>query len=429
MKLKRLPVFRFTSVFAVIFAAIIIFTGCAFSTTHWVKTTIEKNYFRVDGDYSSISNLGGLSIDEMVSKLDKYSAFYSADEYAAVTADNEGSKSGIGVSFVFSEGEGVVLYSVIGNSPAKKAGLKAGDVLVAGSANGVSVQFAESNDFTSFITARSTGENFNLYLKNGEAVSLSKAEYTASYASMYTYDAAYDIEYSGKTRVVKESKGEGIAQLPEGVAYVYLSQFYGYAGDEVGELIKIFNTQNCTSLILDLRGNGGGFVDLMSQIGGRFTSTVVSGKAVSMRAKYRDGHEDTEHCYIYAQGVVPAGTNVYVMANHNTASASEALIGVLVSYGILKYENIFLSQYAGYEAKSYGKGIMQRTFEFYTGEALKLTVAGIYWADGTTIHDRGITVADGCVAAPASDDIVNVGYDDELMPVIDKILADRQQQN
>ena len=104
------------------------------------------------------------------------------------------------------------------------------------------------------------------------------------------------------------------------------------------------------------------------------------------------------------------------------------MIGILVSYGILDYENIFLSAYEGATPKTYGKGIMQSVFTNYvTGEALKLTVAGIYWANGKTIHGTGLTVTEhGCTAAPAGDRIVNVGYDDELNPVIDKIRGGRQ---
>lgn len=425
MRTKRTYVLRFLIVLALCTLFLFTVSGCG-NSTNWTRSFIERYYYRFDGDYSSLSDLDGLSIDEMMEKLDIYSAFYTRDEYAAVNADNAGSKSGIGISYTFTQGTGAVLHSVVGNSPAKKAGLKAGDIIVAGSAGEEVVQFTESNDFSSFMTARITGEEFTLYLDNGNAATLSKEEYTASYASMYTSDCSYDIVYNGSSRSIEENAQGGIPQLPQGTAYMYLSQFYGGAAEEVEALISIFNARQCTSLILDLRDDGGGFVDLMAKIGGRFTSSVVNDKAVAMKAIYKNGREEVEYCYNYSQNTVPAGTDVYVMANHNTASASEALIGVLVSYDILKYENIFLSQYEGYEAKSYGKGIMQRTFENrFTGEALKLTVAGIYWANGKTIHDVGLTVADGCQAAPASDDIVNVGYDDELEFVIAKINADR----
>ena len=431
MKLKKIHVSRFFCILAALCAmAAMLFSGCA-STEEWARVTIEQNYYRFDGDYSSLSNLKGLSVRQMVEKLDKYSAYYTREEYAAVTAENAGSRSGIGLTYTYSEGNGILLHSVVGNSPAKKAGLKAGDILLSASTGEHTVQFNSSDDFSAFVGARKTGEEFSLHLKDGTSVTLAKANYTASYASMYTNDSVYEIEYIGNKRAVKEYTG-GILQLPNNTAYIYLSQFYGGAADEMAELIKKFNALKCDTLILDLRDDGGGYVDLMARIGGRFTSGVVQGNAIAMKAVYKGGRQEVAYCYNYSENTVPAGTKVYAMANNNTASASEALIGVLVSYDILQYENIFLSQYEGQVAKSYGKGIMQSTFtKKPTDEVLKLTVAGIYWAmndsngNPVTIHDKGLTVEDGCSVAAASDTIVNVGYDDELEAVISKIVADR----
>ena len=431
MKRKKIHLSRFLCILAALCAfSALLLSGCA-STEEWARITIEQNYYRFDGDYSSLSDLKGLSVGQMVEKLDKYSAYYTREEYAAVTAENAGSRSGIGVTYTYSEGNGILLHSVVGNSPARKAGLKAGDILVSASVGENKVQFTASDDFSTFVNARATGEKFTLNLKDDSSVTLAKANYTASYVSMYTGDCAYEIEYNGNKLEVKEYGG-GIPQLPEDTAYIYLSQFYGGAADEMAQLIRKFNEKGCTTLVLDLRDDGGGYVDLMARIGGRFTSEVQA-NAIAVKAIYKSGRQEVAYCYNYSKDTVPAGTSVYVMANNNTASASEALIGVLVSYKILKYENIFLSQYEGQIAKSYGKGIMQSTFTHRTGNVLKLTVAGIYWAmkdaDGNqvTIHDKGLTVADGCNVAPASDAIVNIGYDDELEAVISKIIADRAQ--
>ena len=433
MKVKKL----FISLISICIAFLCVFTGCS-SSPSWVRNTIRMYYYRFDGDYSDFEDMSGLSIGEMVAKLDIYSGYYTREEYARVIADNEGNKSGVGVSYTFEEGAGVVFRSVIGNSPAKKEGLKAGDVAVSAlTYNGESVEFKKSADFSGFITARGDGENFTLNLSDGRSVTLAKADYTASYVSMYTSDITYDIEYENGVRKIVESEG-GIEQLPEGTAYMYMSQFFGKADEEMAALIEKFNAKGCTSLILDLRDNGGGYVDLMAKIGGLFTASINDEQHVAMIARFKDGSEAVTNCEEFSRDsdkfntcVVPKGTDVYVMANGNTASASEALIGVLVSYDILKYENIFLSKYGDSPVKSYGKGIMQSVFENYiTGEALKLTVAGIYWPkNDKTIHGVGLTEADGCTAAPAPDSIVNVGYDYELEPVIAKIKAVRAGQN
>lgn len=426
MKLKKRSIIL--SLIAICVAFLFVLGGCD-NTEDWVRKTIQNNYYRFDGDYSSIENMDGLSIEEMMERLDVYSAYYTEEEYEKVYADNNGNKSGVGVSYAYSAGEGIVIHAVIGNSPAKKAGLKAGDTIISATAGGGETVFNGKEDFSGFVDARAEGEEFCLNLSDGRSVTLAKAVYTASYACMLTKDKTFDIEYTGGIMSVTEKSG-GIPQLPEKTAYIYLYQFYGGAYNEMAGLMSKFNAEKCTSLILDLRGNGGGYVDVMSKIGGLFTSRL-GGPHVSMRAKYKNGSEEVLYCLDlpqrspgYENSVLPAGTPVYLLADGNTASASEALVGILVSYDILKYENIFLSKYGDNPAKSYGKGIMQSVFKNVTGERLKLTVAGIYWPNGKTIHGTGLTEADGCKAAPSADGIVNVGYDDELKYVLEKISAD-----
>ena len=92
-----------------------------------------------------------------------------------------------------------------------------------------------------------------------------------------------------------------------------------------------------------------------------------------------------------------AGSKVYVLADSGTASASECLMGCMLDYGCIDYENICLSYRQG-KAKTYGKGIMQttRTRYLWTSEAIKLTTATICWPlSGTCIHGVGITDENG----------------------------------
>ncbi len=401
---------------ALVSLSAVFFAGCS-PSEDWVRNTIRQNYYRADGDYSSLGSLDGLSIDEMVKKLDIYSGYYTGSEYARILSSNQGHKSGIGISYSQSDG-GIVIRSVLGGSPAASAGLKAGDIIVSISSGGKTMD--SSGDIASFISGLDEGTDIVLTLSGGRQVTLRKLSYTASYVSMYTSDARYSFWYDGSSRRISQEEG-GVEELPVNTAYVRLDQFYGSATEEMRELIKIFNARGCTSLILDLRDNGGGYASVLTEIGGLFTSATHE-SSVAMRAVYKSGRTEITNCKHYTQDVLPAGTDVYVMANDGTASASEALIGILVSYGISDYGNIFLSDYGDRPARTYGKGIMQSHFINYTtGEVLKLTVAGIFWQNGKTIHGTGLTVADGCVAAPAGDDVVDIGYDDELLPVIQKI--------
>ncbi len=385
------------------------------SSYEWAVKTIKNNYF-YDFDARAAE---GRSLKEIGGMLDKYSAYYTAEEYKALIRDNEGEKSGLGISYNFIPDEGARIISVFGNSPAYLSGLRTGETLQKGAftdENGEkTVTFRSSAELTAFIDARETGEKFSLINDEGRSFTLSKEVYAASYVFYATADSAWEVRYnngSGEPALV-ESPQDKISFLPKNAAYVKLNQFYGGAGEEFDRVIEKFNAENRTSLILDLRNNGGGYVSVMQDIAGNFTSSETDKSCTAMTAIYKNGRKEKYNCVRKSgNGLIKKDTQVYVLANSGTASASEALIGVLVSYGFLKYENIFLSDYsekyldfAGKDAKtaqSYGKGIMQSTFvRPFTKEALKLTTAQIYWPNGKCIHDVGLTKQDGCRLAPA----------------------------
>ncbi|MDE5943028.1 MAG: hypothetical protein K2H30_02330, partial [Clostridia bacterium] len=397
--------------------------GSQLSSLEWALDVIEKNYY-----FGGSDGLTDISLSAIANEyLDIYSEYYTAEEYAQAIASNSGSKSGIGISYSFVADKGILLNTVQGNSPAYKCGLRAGEYLVSGSkAGGGQITFSSSADFLTLLDGAADGEPVSLTAADGKVYEVAKAAYTASYTTLYTNSSQWyfsDAETGGLSPYERQTDEMGY--LPDGFGYISISQFYGTAAREFGVLVEKFNAAGCTSLIIDLRSDGGGYVDLMRQIAGSFTEGQ---KKPAMYSIDKKGNKEVFYCIPAAERQrVPAGTEIYVLANSGTASASEALIGALICYDVLKYENIYLSDYSaeylnwlsgfGQEAKTsrtYGKGIMQSTFvNGKTGEALKLTTAQIYWPDGETcIHDRGITAADGCKTV-AADWVITKG-DPEL---------------
>ncbi len=387
--------------------------GAGLSSYEWFTKTIDKYYYFGDtsGDFTSGS------LKEIADKyLDRYSEYYTAAEYESILKSNSGAKSGLGVSYAFVEGKGVYVSSVVGNSPAYISGLRAGDWLESGRAEGgEQVDFTSAKNFSDLINSVSDGRELTFTSTEGTEYSMSKSEYTASYVTMSTAHTSWrfgDAE-TGGLALYEDAQGK-MSFLPEGAAYMKLSQFYGTAPREFYVLAEKFNAMQCKSLILDLRSNGGGYVSVMQDIAGAFSG---GGKKLAMLARDKRGGQEKYYCAeVEREYRIPADTEIYVLANSGTASASEALIGALVCYGVLDYENIFLSDYSdeytdwlestGQEVKTrqtFGKGIMQSTFiNNSTKEALKLTTAQIYWPDGKTcIHDRGVTEEDGCTTVKA----------------------------
>lgn len=394
------------------------------SSFEWVMKIVGENYYE---DVPSDSFLNG-SLKGMVSEcLDIYSAYYTAEEYKKALASNSGKKSGVGVSVAYvGEGvhphgkSGILIENVVGGSPAYAAGLRAGEFISSGVCGEREKTFGSTEDFTGFIDGCKDGENFTLVSDRGQ-YTLAKSAYTASYCYMATNGKQWNISYGAQGRVISETEG-GIDFLPSGAAYLRLDQFFGNAAYETAELIEKFNAENCTSLILDLRGNGGGYVDVMCDISGIFTGQLQNRNNIAMRAIYKDGHSEVAGVTNKFDRTkqLQEGTNVRVLADNGTASASEALIGVLIENGVIDYGDVYISDYTGEgekylkftgtedkNARTYGKGIMQTTFvNPRTGEALKLTTAKIYWPEGRiSIHETGLNREMGCKTVPAVWDV------------------------
>lgn len=388
--------------------------GETLSSLEWAINTIEKNYYFGGAE----NGFAGTSIDAIADEyLDRYSEYYTAEEYKALIESNAGSKSGLGVSYSYLDKKGIYISSVVGNSPAYKSGLRAGEILKSGSADGKLTNFESAQKFQSFLDGFESGKYFDLTGENGEVYTVAKSHYTASYAYLCTNSTAWIFSDSADGGLALcEKQSEKIDCLPDGAAYVSLSQFYGSADKEFFALVEKFNAMNCTSLILDLRSNGGGYVDLMQKISGAFSGGE---EKPAMISRDKHGKKVKYNCVVQKNAArrISKDIKTYVLANSGTASASEALIGTMICYGALEYKNIFLSDYSeeylswlkstNQEQKTcrtFGKGIMQTTFRNdKTGEALKLTTAQIFWPDGeTSIHDKGVTLANGCTAVKAA---------------------------
>lgn len=394
------------------------------SSLSWAKSIIDK-YYLYDYEYDMNEQM----LDGLVAGLDRYSAYYTAEEYAKEIADRMGQKSGIGVNMTEGKDGGVLFVRVVGNSPAWHAGLRNGDTVVSGIYKGQEQIFdtEPTQKFIDFLDPIEEGEEFSLKLSDDREVTLCKADYVASYAYMSTNSQSWQFE--GETKLeLAEKTDEQMDFLPDGYGYISLSQFYGEAVTQMYLLLNEFKQNELSTLIFDLRNNGGGSLGVMNGISGLFLQPSLE-KKVSTSITYKNGKSEIEYCMQISESCLNEDTEVYVLANSGSASASEALLGVLISYGVVDYDNIILSDYSndylqylknnGSEAKTattYGKGIMQSTYLYATGEALKLTVAQLYWPNGKTIHGVGITAADGCKTVSA-DWVATVG-DSELRSAI-----------
>ncbi len=291
------------------------------------------------------------AIEGMVSKLDPYSDYLSKDDFSELKIGTTGRFGGIGIEITMEDGF-VKIISPIDDTPAMKAGLKAGDLVI--EVQGVSLKDKSLNDAVKLMRGEpGTKVEIKILRKNqNEPISLEI------------------------TRQIIVSKGIKTQIFERNIGYIKLASFQSNSTSNVREAVyslrkKSRNTM--TALILDLRNNPGGVLGAAVGISDLF---LRDGKIV-----YTKGRTRTSDLEYFANSEdILEGLPLYVMINEGSASASEIVAGALQDN---KRAKIF-------GVTSFGKASVQSIQEMVDGSALKLTTARYYTPNGRHIHDNGI---------------------------------------
>ena len=366
----------------------------------YAKDKIQNDYYEeITNDEFYDAVFGGVN-----GLLDAYSGYLTPEEYAETLVNARGQQTGVGISFVTADKDGnaqLLVSRVSGNSPAETVGIQAGEYII-----GYGLEQDELfcdlkfQAFSDFMDTLSTTQNFYLQIKNPQSlqtriVTIAKRAFTENYVFYRTNEKAYRFEGEKADRLVE--KGEPLSALPQDTAYLRLTKFNGAAAWEFGKAMELFKNGGKKHLVVDLRGNGGGYLHIMQEIAGYFCKNSDENRPIAAIARFNGNQE-----YVYRvdknkyDEYFSADSKVYVLADNMSASASECLLGVMVDYGAVDIGNVYLATRQGI-AKTYGKGIMQTTFPFIdVGSAIKLTTAHICWpVTKRCIHGVGITPADG----------------------------------
>lgn len=365
-----------------------------------IKNQIQTNYFEEITDEQFYGVLFDAVNDDL---LDRYSSYITPDEYREVLADAKGEWSGVGLTFLTEDGQGnkqLLVQRVSGNSPAESVGIREGDYVIGYGMDENSIVACEDYDeFYPFVKALANDKNFLLKIRRGGqeyTFEVCKKTFIENYVFYRSSTTAFS--FTGKNGTTLTARGEPLPALDSETAYIRLTQFNGNADKEFKSAMNKFKEEGKTNLVLDLRGNGGGYMDILQDISSYFCKGE-NGSSLIAVAKYREGQtENFKSKGAYYDKYFQANSKIKVLADSSTASASECLIGCMLDYGAITYADICLSERNGV-AKTYGKGIMQSTYPFgIVGDidAIKLTVAKIYWPKSENcIHGRGILPQDG----------------------------------
>jgi C-terminal processing protease CtpA/Prc len=234
-------------------------------------------------------------------------------------------------------------------------------------------------------------DHFWLLSRKELSFTLNKTAYRVSYVTYYDNEIKYCFESeNNESLTAKTYYGKGNSMLDSDTAYIAFAGFEGRADVQMINALAKMKERGRTKLILDLRGNGGGRMDILTEIAGALI--YCNGKN-NFAVAIAEGTRDKSTFYSGKNRYNTAITSISVLADKHSASASECLIGAMIHYGgAFSRDKLIIEKDESGKATTYGKGIMQTTYGLIGGGALKLTTARMLWPDGTTcIHGKGIT--------------------------------------
>jgi carboxyl-terminal processing protease len=296
-------------------------------------------------DSVRLDSLEGKAIQEMMTELDPHSVYLPPVDLKAANEDLAGNFQGIGVEFnIFNDTVNIVY--VIPGGPSEKAGLQIGDRIVKVNDSTIAGKKLDADNVRKHIRGEAGSKVALTIIRNGKQQTATVTRGTIPVSSI---DAAY---------MVNENTG-----------YIKLNKFSETSYEEFMKAMEDLKKQGMTSLIYDLRGNGGGFMN----------------EAVDMADEFLDG----EKLIVYTQGVNSKKREykckrpglfekgeVIIIVDELTASASEVLAGALQDWCRAKIIG----------RRTFGKGLVQEQYSLTDGGAIRLTIARYYTPLGRSIQ-------------------------------------------
>ncbi len=336
----------------------------------------------VDQPLDDAKLMQGAITGMMAALGDQHSSYIPPEQYTLINADQSGQFEGIGAYVEGVEGLGLRIVSPFPGSPAEAAGLLPGDLIVA--VDGVDVTGMNETEAVSLVRGPA-GTTVNLIIQR-----------TADDGSTEARD------YAVVRATITVASVEG-KLLDNNVAYVKVNDFGERTSQELRETLRDLLADKPVGLVLDLRGNPGGFLDTAIDV----TSQFLPRGTLVMREQFGDGREVL---YDAEGGGLATEIPLVVLIDKGSASASEIVAGAIQDHarGTLVGET------------SYGKGSVQN-WHALRGEngAVRVTIARWYTPDGRTIHELGIT-PDVTVALTEEDHAA--GNDPQLDAAVQELL-------
>ena len=311
-----------------------------------VLSAVQKNYVDVTKNQDLLNG----AIHGMVATLDPYSSYMDPDDYKDSQIDTKGEFGGLGLQVGMREKQ-VVVISPIDGTPAMRAGILAGDVIVKVDdkawEEGGSIQDAVHK------MRGPSGTKVTLTIRRKEQADLLTIELIREIIQVHSV-------------ISKVIDGE--------IGYIRLTQFQERTANDLARALSKFQETGVHSLVLDLRNNPGGLLTASVEVSEQF---LENGKLV-VSVKGRNG---VQNDFVGQGSGEWKDAPMVILVNKGSASASEIVSGAMQDWG----RAVILG------AQTFGKGSVQTILPLSDGSALRLTTAKYYTPKGRSIADVGVS--------------------------------------
>jgi len=287
----------------------------------------------------------------MLASLDAHSQFMDSETYAELKVDTQGKFGGLGIEITIKDGL-LTVITPIQDTPAWKAGIKANDHIVK-----INDTLTRELSLTDAVK-KMRGEP-------GEIVNLTILRDTEK--KLLDFKITRDI--------IKITDIKYVRILEEGIGYIRLSEFRENTFPELNNALSILSKQGMKALVIDLRNNPGGLLDVAVKVTGKF---LGPNKLIA----YTKGRQKDQDLEFFSEA---KNTNLKlplaILINEGSASGSEIVAGALQDYK----RAIIIGK------KSFGKGSVQTVIPLGDGAALRLTTSYYFTPSGKIIQGKGVT--------------------------------------
>jgi carboxyl-terminal processing protease len=308
-----------------------------------IDSVLESFYF---GDVDDETAKDNIYKAYLSSYGDKYTMYYTADEYKALKESTNGKFYGIGAVCQLSGEGGVLIVDVYDNGAGYQAGLRSGDRVV--NVDGRDITDMELSSAVALIKG-----------DKGTSVTLEVIRGT----ERLTFSAVRD---------AVEAKTVSYTLLDNNIGYLSISQFEEVTTKQFKAAVEDLQSQGMKGLVIDIRNNPGGLLDTVV---GMLKYMLPDGLIVYTEDKQGNRKE------YKGQDNDEFNLPLAVIVNGNSASASEIFAGAIQDYG----KGTIIG------TQTYGKGIVQTVKPLTDGSAIKFTIAKYFTPKGQDIHGKGVT--------------------------------------